>query len=152
MLSVSECFHGSNASATMRLFDELLRLDENGQLACLLFKALKASVRAKVYRGWADDGRSFRSLSYDRKGEALSSLAEFLDCVGSGADVWGWKIDPHANHSNHWVLYLELPDGQVSFHSPKRFAGPDFLGEWDGVLGASEERVIRFCESVLRGG
>ena len=49
---------------------------------------------------------------------------------------------------NMHVLYVDLPNGQVSFHSPERFDGPDYLGEWDG-LRMSEERIIQFCQEVF---
>lgn len=57
---------------------------------------------------------------------------------------WGWKPDPTQRHAK-FVLSVDLPNGQVSFHSPVRHVGPDYEGEWDG------ERIIEFCESVLGG-
>ncbi len=43
---------------------------------------------------------------------------------------------------------VDLPElGQCSFHSPERYAGPDYPGEWDGRR-ASEERILAFCQKV----
>jgi hypothetical protein len=47
-----------------------------------------------------------------------------------------------------WVLYIDLPNGQASFHSKDRFKGPDYLGQFDGAEGASEARICAFCDSV----
>lgn len=63
--------------------------------------------------------------------------------------TWGWKQDPKEDRAKH-VLYIDLPQGQVSFHATKRYRGPDYDGEWDGEH-KSEERIIAFCDSVLAG-
>lgn len=47
-----------------------------------------------------------------------------------------------------WVLYVDLPGGQVSFHSAERYAGSDYTGEWDGKH-LSAERIIRFAQDVI---
>jgi hypothetical protein len=149
--TVRECYRGSDGKKTMALFDRLHFSGENGELAILLFRAIKASSRAKVYRGKSDTGESYRSLAYNKKGDTLKQLAEFLDNAGCGSSVFGWKIDEHAEHQNRWVFYVELSTGQVSFHSPTRHQGPTFDGSWDRS-GESEERIIRFCEEVLEEG
>jgi hypothetical protein len=146
--TVRECYRGSAGKKTMALFDRLRLFGPNGELAILLFRAMKASSRAKVYRGKADSGDSYRKLAYDKKGDTIKQLAEFLDEAGCGSSVFGWKIDEQAEHQNRWVFYVELSTGQVSFHSPTRHEGPTFDGQWDGS-GESEERIIRFCEEVL---
>jgi len=43
---------------------------------------------------------------------------------------------------------VDLPEGQVSFHSLARYAGPDYAGDWDGQR-KSEERILRFCDQVF---
>jgi hypothetical protein len=64
---------------------------------------------------------------------------------------WGWGIDNQMpEFSPRHVLYIELPQGQVSFHSHERFAGPDYLAKWDAQH-ASAERILRFCDEVLSG-
>lgn len=124
---------------------------EDGLLAALLFKAQKASKRAKRYRGGTETAagyRSFRDMSYERKSDTLMRLAEFLE--ESGGESWGWGRDEAAGQ-NPWVLYVELPQGQVSFHSPHRGPGRDYGDKWDGQK-VSEERILAFCEDVLRLG
>ena len=39
--------------------------------------------------------------------------------------AWGWKQDP-ATINYPWVLYVDLPTGQVSYHSQFRGEGPDY--------------------------
>lgn len=142
---VSRAYWGSDGALTLQAFAALLACGYNGELACLLFRAMKASTRAKVYRG-GNGKDSYRKLSYDRKGESLALLCEFL--TGCSADCWGWKMDHSAQHNNRWVLYVELPNGQVSFHSEKRYSGPEFKGEWNRDS-HSEESVVTFCEEVI---
>lgn len=62
---------------------------------------------------------------------------------------WGWGRDPAQPFAKH-VLYVDLPLGQVSFHSESRYVGPDYGGEWDGDR-ASEGRVVQFCDVVMKG-
>jgi hypothetical protein len=53
-------------------------------------------------------------------------------------------------YQNKWVLYIDLLGGQCSFHSPERYKGPDYPGEWDGKR-LSGERIIKFCQEVFDG-
>jgi hypothetical protein len=62
---------------------------------------------------------------------------------------WGWKRDPKQEF-HPWLLYADLPQGQVSFHSAICFGGPDYAGEWDGQK-LSAERIVAFCEGLRRG-
>lgn len=48
-----------------------------------------------------------------------------------------------------WVLYVDLPTGQVSFHAPERGAGPNYPGKWNGVRGVSGERIVCWCQSLI---
>lgn len=147
---VRAAYRGSSGKATLDLFARLLERGPDGELACLLFRAQKNSSRAKTgaYRYGRDAaGQRFAKGAYERKGESLEALCRFLTDLGcDDGSVWGWKIDRHADR-NQWVLYVETPQGQCSFHSPTRYAGPDFSGEWDRAN--SEETVLRFCEEVL---
>lgn len=64
---------------------------------------------------------------------------------------WGWAPDASVRfgESASWVLYVDLPHGQVSFHSPTRGRGPDYPGRWDGQRNVGDLRVLRFVEVVL---
>jgi len=131
MASASDIYDGSNGVATRSFLRQLESTGQLGHIAAQLFRAQKASSRAKKYRGGirrSNGSRtSYRSLSYDRKGQSLDRLCQLLDADGCGL-TWGWGHDDKQLH-NKFVLYVELPQGQVSFHSVERFAGPDYLGE-----------------------
>ena len=90
-------------------------------------------------------------MAYDRKGWSLKQLVEALQVnAGPLGFTFGWGVDD-SQHFNKHVLYVELPGlGQVSFHSPERYAGPDYPGDWDGS-GMSESRIVKFCQTVLGG-
>jgi hypothetical protein len=62
--------------------------------------------------------------------------------------TWGWGLDPKAIGFEH-VLYVEIPTGQVSFHTNTRGTGPDYSGEWDGARGQSAERICRWVGELL---
>lgn len=130
---------------------EFTKLYYAGIVALNLFRAQKCSARAKVYRGGIRGQGSFRGMAYDKKQWSMKCLCEQLEkSAGELGIVWGWKEDPIAEQSgdpNSWVLYVELPNGQVSFHSPSRGVGPDFAGEWDRQR-QSQERIIAFCDLV----
>lgn len=124
-----------------------------GEIAVCLFRAQKRSSRAKEYRG----GR-YRRSAYDVKSWSMEQLCDKLAAwnlqalLPSDGIPWGWKQDSSvqfgAGHS--WVLYVDLPQGQVSFHSPTRMKGTDYLGEWCGQH-KSAERILAFCDHVAAG-
>lgn len=142
-------YQGSDGALTTRFYRELARLGPVGAIAMNLFRAQKCSRRAKKYGPYAGiAGSSYRDLAYARKGWSLGQLAEALDEHGARLGIgFGWGLDD-AQRENKHVLYVDLPEGQVSFHSGERYAGPDYPGEWDGRR-ASEDRIIRFCQRVF---
>ena len=91
--------------------------------------------------------QSYRSLAYERKGQCLSVLCDLLQANACGLP--GLGIRRQKQFSAKCVLYLDLPIGQVSFHSTERFAGPNYPGEWDGE-NKSEQRILSFCDQLMR--
>ena len=138
-----QVYEGSDGALTRRFLLDLEKRGPAGCVAALLFRAQKSSRRAKMY-----GMTSYRGLAYDRKGESLKELTAALAEHGAALGItFGWGRDERS--FNPWVLYVELSElGQVSFHSPERYDGPDYPGEWDGRR-ASEERIINFCQEVL---
>lgn len=139
----------SNAEATKALYQDLTALGPLGEIAVNLFRAQKASSRAKVYRG--SNGRgSYRRQSYDKKNWSLENLCELLGTHAAGAGIrWGWKMDP-AQDFHNWVLYVDLPTGQVSFHSGHRGAGPDYPGDWDKIKDIAPTRISRWIVDLFK--
>jgi hypothetical protein len=147
---VMRIYQGSDGGATRGLYARLEKLGPIGQIAVNLFRAQKASERAKKYRG--GDGRSsYRQLAYDRKQWAINNLstalAEHAETIGF---AWGWGEDEKQEYHRQ-VLYVDLPTGQVSFHTAGRGEGPDYPGQWDGVRGQSADRVVRWIGRLLDG-
>jgi hypothetical protein len=70
--------------------------------------------------------------------------------IDHGIVLWGWGEDP-AQEFHKWVLYVELPTGQVSFHAAAPLTADRFPGEWDGQH-MTRERVIAYAHHVLTGG
>jgi hypothetical protein len=146
----SVAYAGSDAALTRRTLRDLEDRGQPGRIAAALFRAQKASSRAKRYRGGPDRGSaSYSELAYARKGVALSSLSWTLIEDGAGM-VWGWGTDDDAEFAVH-VLYVDIPTGQVSFHSLDRFDGPDYPGSWDGVKDVSAARILLWCDQLLAG-
>ena len=145
---VRSIFEGSNANATRELYADLLERGVSGKIAMNTLRAMKASHRAKVYRGGNQRGRYSR-LAYDKKSWCIDLLAQ--DLAGDGAVLnltWGWGTDlKQPVHQD--VIYIDLPTGQISFHTTHRTVGPDYPGEWDGVLGVGPSRVCRWAAKVL---
>ena len=63
---------------------------------------------------------------------------------------WGWGID-HGRDAHKNVLYVDLPTGQVSFHTEHRGEGPKYPGTWDGMKGVTVDRILRWVARVLDG-
>jgi hypothetical protein len=151
-VDVQAIYDGSDGEATKALYARLAAHAELGLVATNLFRAQKSSARAKVYRGGVRGQGSYRSMAYGRKNWAMTNLCTVLaDHATELGMVYGWQRDAHTE-GYAWVLYVELPTGQVSFHAPTRGAGPDFPGTWDGVRGASADRIVRWCQAILNDG
>jgi hypothetical protein len=90
-------------------------------------------------------------MAYERKQWSIdnlcTALTEHAEKIGL---VWGWGDDPKEPvHSA--VLYIDLPQGQVSFHTYPGAMGPKYEKPLDGVHGASETRVCRYVAQILSG-
>lgn len=141
-MSVYSVFAGSDAEKTRELYAKLEALGPSGVLAANLLRAQKCSTRAKDYR------RRHKGDAYGRKQWSIGNACAVLEVNPSLLVAWGWREDAQFEHFP-WVVYFDLPTGQVSFHSPTRGNGPEYPHEWDGVRDASSGRVVRFAESLL---
>jgi hypothetical protein len=140
-------YEGSDAALTKSFYEALGRRGTIGTIAMNLFRAQKCSARAKKYRGGIRGKGFFRDMAYERKAWSMQQLCVALS---QGTLAFGWKKDGGREFGPEWVLYVDLPEGQVSFHSYARYQGPDYPGEWDKQK-ASAERIVRFAQRVLDG-
>ncbi|MDE2097871.1 MAG: hypothetical protein KGL39_11530 [Patescibacteria group bacterium] len=144
-MTAYEIYKGADGEATKALYAELEARGPIGVVAMNLFRAQKCSERAKIYRG-----RRFKDAAYDRKQWSMGLLCAALQAHAAELQIrWGWKLDEGAEFAK-WVLYVDLPQGQVSFHSPARGEGPHYDPDWDGAAGWSPTRIIAFCEQLRR--
>lgn len=142
-------YDASDGEATARLYSTLEGLGPVGVVAVNLFRASKASGRAKVYRGGVPGRGSYRSLAYSKKQWSLNNLCRVLSEHGDELGIrWGWKRDPD-KQAHAWVLYVDLPTGQVSFHAAPRGQGPDYPGDWDGARGMSPARILSWIAKLM---
>ncbi len=144
MITVLEIFNGSNGDDTKALYARLETLGPVGVVALNLFRAQKCSARAKEYRR-----RAHKSEAYDRKNWSMANLCQALLLHAAALNIrWGWKQDPEQEFHN-WVLYVDLPTGQVSFHAAGRGQGPDYPADWDRWPGQSAQRIVSWVSSLL---
>jgi len=137
-MKAREVFDQNDGDVTKAYYAAMNAKGIDCQLGVALFRAQKRSTAAKRYRG-----RKYTQAAYDVKNWSMGEICRLAKLSGLR---WGWKRDP-ATTAYEWVLYVDLPNGQVSFHSPLRLEGPDYPGEWDGIRGASVERILAFCDS-----
>ena len=140
LLDITRTYNGSSGDATKLLYARLNEFGPPGVIAVNLLRAHKASARAKVYRG------GYKGRAYEKKNWSMGLLVDALLAQGD-AFVWGWKIDPNQEF-HRWVLYVETPQGQASFHTEFRGKGPDYPGEWSGLHNSSEV-IIKFAASLF---
>lgn len=140
-MTAREVFNQSNGEVTKAYYAELATRGPIGKAAVALFRAQKTSTRAKKY------SPKYRRMAYDTKSWSIDQLAEALEKLDMRH---GWKQDPKTlfGEQPSWVFYVDLPLGQVSFHSPERGKGPDYAGEWDQEH-KSEQRILAFCDHVM---
>ncbi len=153
-LSPLDIYKGSDGEATKALYAALQDFGPLGLVAINLFRAQKCSERAKLYRGGIRGRGRYKDMAYDRKQWSRDNLCAVLIEHSAALGIkWGWKPDPNTlfGERESYVLYVETPNGQCSFHSPTRGKGPDYSGEWDGQRGMTVQRVIDFVAAVLEG-
>jgi hypothetical protein len=152
-MRAQEVFEGSDPETTKAYYASLARRGAAGDIAANLFRAQKCSTRAKRYRGGIRGVGSYKSMSYARKTWAMENLCSCLSAHGKQLRIkFGWKQDPDCVFGDKpsWVIYIDLPQGQVSFHSPTRLSPHGYRGKWDRER-KSEERVLAFCDAVWEG-
>lgn len=143
---VAGIYRGSNGEATRALYAELQQLGPVGIIGLNLFRAQKCSARAKAYRG-----SGYKADAYARKQWSMDNLAQaMLDHSAAVPWPWGWQLDPDQPFHNQ-VLYIEIPTGQVSFHTDRRGLGPDYPGTWDGMRDVAAGRIISWVAQLLDG-
>lgn len=144
-MNAIDVYRSSDGEQTKRYYARLETKGPIGLVALNLFRAQKCSARAKQYQR-----RTHKDSAYGRKNWSLENLVAVLEQhAGALGIVYGWKRDDKADFAE-WVLYVELPAGQASFHSVVRMAGPNYAGEWDrSPAGSSAMRIIKFCDQVM---
>ena len=143
-MNAQTIFDGSDAESTKLLYARLTSIGPLGIIATNLFRAVKCSYRAKAYRK-----RVHSREAYGRKNWSLGNLSQILSEHAATIGInWGWGRDK-TTPGYSWVLYCDLPTGQVSFHTSTRELGPDYAGEWDGKLGESHGRVVRWTQAII---
>lgn len=144
LAEVERIFKGSDAKETIGLYQAIEATGPLGAIAVNLLRAAKKSERAKKYRG------KYKGASYDGKQWAMGRLCDLLP---ESHFVWGWAIDEKmrsgSGDPHYHVLYIDLPSGQVSFHTGARGQGPDYPLAWDGVRGAGAGRICRWAAYLL---
>ena len=143
-IELMQVYTGSDGDATKALYERLKAFGPAGIVATNLFRACKASERAKQYRGGG-----YRGMAYDKKSWSIGNLSAALrDHAGPLGITWGWQKDPRTVNFED-VIYISLPTGQVSFHNNGRFDGPQYLGKWDEVRGQGPTRICQWIKTVL---
>lgn len=141
-MTVMEVYEGSSGQATLDLYAKLEKLGPVGVVALNLFRAQKASARAKVYR------RKFKGVAYEKKNWSLKLLCDALTGHAPNFGLtFGWREDPNQEYHN-WVLYVDLPTGQVSFHSANALSAQRYDRPWDSS-GDSASRIVQFVQRVV---
>lgn len=139
-------YRGNNGDATKAFYIELEAFGPIGIIAMNLFRASKRSERAKAYAR-----RRYRDAAYDVKQWSMENLCRMLTKHAPELGiVWGWGRDDRAV-GFEWVLYVEIPTGQVSFHTSNRGEGPDYGKPWDGMKGESDSRICTWVGQILDG-
>lgn len=136
---VKRAYHGSDAALTRRVLKCLESCGWHGKIAATLFRIQKSSERAKCYRG------EYKGLAYDNKDSHLERLCGLLE--NQTAIHWGWGRDNAAEHGPRNVIYVDLPNGQVSFHNFHRHGKRAYGKPWDGTY-LSVDRILEFCSLI----
>lgn len=143
-IELMQVYTGSDGDATKALYERLKAFGPAGIVATNLFRACKASERAKQYRGGG-----YRGMAYEKKSWSIGNLSAALrDHAGTLGITWGWGKDAKAVNFEY-VVYIDLPTGQISFHNNGRFDGPAYDKPWDGVKEQAPTRICQWIKKIL---
>jgi hypothetical protein len=140
-----EVYKQQNGDITKAYYAEMNAKGYAGMLAVALFRAQKRSDAAKRYRN------HFSGDAYDVKNWSLEQVVAILTRHDFGFE-WGWKEDPHTPGFT-WVLYVDLPTGQCSFHTrhpicaARKCEIKRYTGRWNPGEG-SLTAILLYCDSV----
>lgn len=150
-------------AAATRRENKILSASAYGRLLLALRRCQVASDQAKsraanntryseygdrsTYR-WVNyrASRNARQRDYEAKRKAID---EACQAAAENGVVFGWA--PSGSLHVPWIVYFELPSGQVSFHSDTRGEGPDYGGSWDGVKDVGAARIQEAINGLLPG-
>ena len=148
-ISIARACYGYDAMAIRDVKAHLKAGGMRGELACLLFEAERADLRAAIYRSTPACKRTSKHRrTWDQWLGALKSLVSFLDGCSRQLDIhWGWQLyeDPRGPF---WNLFIDLPTGQVFYSAPERLTDHQYEGrmEWGE---SNEIPIFEFCEEIL---
>lgn len=147
-------------AASTRRTRSILDSTPYGRLLRALDRAQGANERAKArsangihFHGYS--GGRFRRANYRSSRAARArdyaakeqAIGEATGLASAGGVKFGWARSDDAGVP--WVVYFEIPTGQVSFHSPTRGVGPDYDSEWDGAPDMTRMRLDAAIQAVL---
>jgi len=152
-------------AARTRKMNQAAMADHYAALLRNLREAFKYSERAKQRPANGMTYREYRMMScskytrqnyqasrlarendYEEKANSLEAAAEAALQCGIAA---GWHENDDRESPIPYILYFDLPVGQVSFHSKAKCGLPEYSGEWDRVRDVSGQRIERAIDEFL---
>jgi hypothetical protein len=123
--------------AETRRTNKVLGQTRYGQLLAALRDAQRANDRAKsraangLRRRDYHDGSRYSGANYYRSGQARDhdyceksvAITHAVSLATEAGVKFGWRRD---GGGVPWVVYFDMPTGQVSFHVDTRGEGPDY--------------------------
>lgn len=149
-MNAQAAYEATDYSETRSYLRALANAGRLGRIAAALFAAMRASTDAKTERRLAKGDPlaeiTVSRAGYARKRLAMQKVCELLAHNAAGL-AWGWGND-RRQADCPFVLFVDLPQGQVSFHTPEKLMGPEYAGRWDRAC-QNRERVLAFCDALL---
>lgn len=110
------------------------------------FGDYRGSNRSKhayhAYRG----SRDARQRDYSEKASALDEAAVAAQECGVNA---GWQPNSDKDSPVPYIVYFDLPTGQVSFHTTSDCGLPRYDGEWDQETEVAQARIEAAIDEYL---
>jgi len=140
-------FAGMGTRKAKLALNKLAKTDPYAHALRTALEIEDVNLTAKRYFGGDCGGYSYAEIAYLKKGENIETLIGICQSQG-----WVFGVLPSDVSQTTHIIYFDIPGvGQLSWHYSPKGPLPDYLGQWDGLVGSTLTKLEAAIRTVLGG-